>query len=75
LANKLPLGAPILTWSYNRFGYAWPGLIEACDRRLNVDTRTTWHERAALWISPSDKWGVDAQRAFPGTDEAGRRGA
>ncbi|HYE36936.1 OBAP family protein [Methylocaldum sp.] len=35
--DKMPLGAPILEWSFNRDGEALPGLIEERDRRMRTD--------------------------------------
>jgi hypothetical protein len=36
--EKLPVGAPILDWSFNRFGEAEPALVKRRDRTMGIDT-------------------------------------
>ena len=38
VGDKLPLGEPVLEWSFNRDGEDLAGLIEQRDERLNVNT-------------------------------------
>lgn len=36
--DKLPLGEPVLEWSFNRDGEEMAGLIEQRDEKLNINT-------------------------------------
>ena len=47
-AHDLPIGKPLLAWSYNRDGEAPPALIQARDQRMKVDTAEKRKERADL---------------------------
>ena len=47
-ADKLPLGEPMLAWSFNRDGEVMPGLVEQRDKRLGIDSAKLRHERADL---------------------------
>jgi hypothetical protein len=78
-SDKLPLGEPMLAWSFNRDGEALPGLVEQRDRRLGVDTAQKRRERAELEPMAKPQSGVDdlqgkfarQTRDIPGvTDEA-----
>jgi hypothetical protein len=64
--DALPLGPPMLAWSFNRDGEARPGLVEQRDRRLDIDTAGKRRERADLLPLAKPQFGVDALRAaFP----------
>jgi hypothetical protein len=59
-ADDLPLGPARLQWSFNRDGEAVPGMIDARDRRMDLNTgqaRTQRQDLAALAMSQG---GVDA---------------
>lgn len=45
---KLPVGEPMLAWSFNRDGEAQPGLIESRDRALDINSADVRAERANL---------------------------
>lgn len=60
LANDaLPLGMPMLAWSFNRDGEAMPGLVEERDRKMNIDSMKKRKERADLAASAKPQSGVD----------------
>ncbi len=59
-AQKLPVGQPLLAWSYNRDGEAPPGLVEDRDRRLDIDTAEKREQRAELAPRARPQMGVDA---------------
>lgn len=66
VADKLPMGEPMLAWSFNRDGEARPGLIEQRDKRMNIDTGETRRERNDLRALAKPQEGVDALKgAFP----------
>src|SRR5690606_32631683 len=58
--DPLPVGEPRLAWSFNRFGEADPGLIEARDRALGVDTEERRRGREDLVPLAEPQHGVDA---------------
>jgi hypothetical protein len=60
--DKLPLGKPILEWSFNRDGEEMPGLIEQRDQRLNINTQEKRQERADLTPLAKPQLGADALR-------------
>ncbi|HEU4655121.1 MAG TPA: OBAP family protein [Steroidobacteraceae bacterium] len=65
-ADKLPLGAPMLAWSFNHDGEAKPGLIETRDKRMGVDTNEKLRDRADLQSLAHPQSGVDDLKgAFP----------
>ena len=45
-SDHLPLGEPMLAWSFNHDGEAAPGLAEARDQRFGVDSQKLREERA-----------------------------
>src|SRR5690606_38249958 len=47
-ANALPVGEPMLAWSYNRDGEAPDKLLEERDERLKVDIWAKREDRASL---------------------------
>jgi hypothetical protein len=66
-AQKLPVGKPLLAWSYNRDGEAPPGLVEARDQRMKVNTAEKRRERAAFAAKAKPQQGVDDLKAkLPG---------
>lgn len=77
--DRLPLGDPSLGWSFNREGEAQPGLIEARDRKLKVDSNELRRKRTGLEKSARPQSGVDAlkdkfdrsTRAIPGVVDKG----
>ena len=62
-ANKLPIGSPMLAWSYNRDGEAPPDLVAARDQRMHVDTRAKREQRADLASRAKPQMGTDAVHA------------
>jgi hypothetical protein len=64
--DALPLGEPVLAWSFNRDGEALPGLVEQRDARLQVDTDTRRNARRGLTELAQPQHGVAALREhFP----------
>ncbi|HRO61288.1 MAG TPA: OBAP family protein [Burkholderiaceae bacterium] len=62
----LPLGPPMLAWSFNRDGEAKPGLVERRDEQVGIDTAEKRRERTDLQSLAKPQAGVDALRsAFP----------
>src|SRR5690606_25488600 len=67
-ADPLPLGPPVLQWSFNRDGEAQPGMVEARDRRMEFDTTEAREERRQFVPLARPQGGVDALAgAFPQT--------
>ncbi|QOY92745.1 OBAP family protein [Massilia sp. UMI-21] len=65
-ADKLPLGEPMLAWSFSREGEAAPGLVEARDRRMGVSTADKRRQRSDLVPLARPQSGVDALKGkFP----------
>jgi hypothetical protein len=58
-AHQLPVGKPMLAWSYNRDGEAPPGLVAARDKRMKVDTAEKRRGRAAFATKAKPQMGVD----------------
>lgn len=58
-ADALPLGEPMLAWSFNRDGEAAPGLVEQRDKRLGVSSADKRRERADLRPLARPQAGVD----------------
>lgn len=58
--DKLPLGDPMLAWSFNRDGEAIPGLIESRDKRLKINSVEKRKNRADLVSIAKPQTGVDA---------------
>ena len=59
-ARELPVGRPMLAWSYNRDGEAPAKLVEARDQRMGVSTAEKRKERADLAAKANPQVGVDA---------------
>jgi hypothetical protein len=58
-ASLLPLGEPMLAWSFNRDGEARPGLVETRDREMDVSTAQKRKDRADLRKLAKPQSGVD----------------
>jgi hypothetical protein len=58
-ADELPLGEPMLAWSFNRDGEARPGLVEQRDERMGVDTADKRRARGDLAAIANPQSGVD----------------
>ncbi len=66
--DRLPYGPALLAWSFNRNGEALPGLVEARDRRMDIDSAAIARRRQALVPLARPQEGVDAMRSdFRGT--------
>jgi hypothetical protein len=64
--DKLPLGPPMLAWSFNRDGEAKPGLVEQRDTKMDISTAEKRRQRADLQSLAKPQSGVDALKsAFP----------
>ena len=64
--DRLPLGAPMLAWSFNRDGEAQPALTAQRDRALRVDSADKRRRRADLVPLARPQSGVDDLKdAFP----------
>jgi hypothetical protein len=57
--DKLPLGDPMLAWSFNRDGEILPGMLERRDKTMDVDTAQTRQDRAELRSLAKPQSGVD----------------
>lgn len=57
--QQLPLGEPMLAWSFNRDNEIAPGLVARRDARLGRDTAATRAERAELLPLAKPQAGVD----------------
>jgi hypothetical protein len=57
--DALPLGEPMLAWSFNRDGEAAPGLVEDRDQRMGLNTAATRERRADLKALAKPQSGVD----------------
>jgi hypothetical protein len=64
--DRLPLGPPMLAWSFNRDGEAKDALVAQRDRKLSVDTAEKRRQRADLQQLARPQSGVDdLKAAFP----------
>ena len=69
-ADPLPMGDPHLAWSFNRDGEAKPGLVQARDEKLGVDTAEKKRERQDLVQRAKPQCGVDVLRGkLPGASD------
>ena len=57
--DMLPLGEPMLAWSFNRDGEAAPGLVEKRDKEMKIDSAQKRKERADLVRFARPQGGVD----------------
>lgn len=58
-ADKLPLGDPMLAWSFSREGEAMPGLVEKRDNKMGINSAKTRKDRADLRQLAKPQSGVD----------------
>ncbi|HEU5073930.1 MAG TPA: OBAP family protein [Polyangiaceae bacterium] len=58
-AHELPVGQPLLAWSYNRDGEVPPELVARRDARMRVDTSDKRSQRADLASGAKPQSGVD----------------
>jgi hypothetical protein len=64
--DKLPLGPPMLAWSFNRDGEAKPGLVEQRDKKMDINSAEKRRQRADLQSLAKPQSGVDdLKAAFP----------
>lgn len=59
VGDQLPVGPPVLAWSFSRDGEAIPAMIERRDKRLGVSTAETRRQRADLQKLAQPQSGVD----------------
>ena len=74
LGTALPLGEPMLGWSFNREGEAKPGLVEKRDKKLKINTPAMRKQRTDLEQYAKPQSGVDDLKgkfARPTTDIPG----
>lgn len=64
-SHDLPVGSPMLAWSYNRDGEIPAALIGARDQRMKVDTSQKRKDRADLASKAKPQMGVDALMLKP----------
>jgi hypothetical protein len=65
-ADKLPLGEPMLAWSFGRDGELRPELLEARDKRMKVNSNEKRRDRANLESMAHPQSGVDdIKGSFP----------
>jgi hypothetical protein len=70
-SDALPLGPARLQWSFNRDGEAAPGLVEARDKRMDMDTAAARKDRQDLARLAKPQGGVDAMAGmFPNAKDA-----
>lgn len=68
--DRFPLGEALLAWSFNRDGEARPGLTEARDERMEMDTEETRRKRQKLIPMANPQSGADVLKgAFEGPTE------
>jgi hypothetical protein len=77
-SDRLPMGDPALAWSFNADNEVPPALVDARNRRLDVDGQALRKERMALVPDARPQEGVNAlashfpmRRPVPGVWEAG----
>jgi len=57
--DKLPMGGPMLAWSFNRDGEALPGMVEKRDKTMGIDSTQVRGDRADLQPPAKPQSGVD----------------
>ena len=57
--DNLPLGEPMLGWSFSRDGEAAPGLVEKRDRNMRINSAEKRKQRADLKQFARPQSGVD----------------
>ena len=81
-SDNLPMGGPMLAWSFNRDGEALPAMVEKRDRTMGIDSTQVRGDRADLQPLAKPQSGVDnlkgkfgcSTRAVPGVVDS-RTGA
>jgi hypothetical protein len=64
--DSLPVGPPRLQWSFNRDGEEMPGMVEARDKRMDLNTAEARRDRQDLASLARPQGGVDAMAGvFP----------
>ncbi|CAA9890176.1 conserved exported hypothetical protein [Candidatus Methylobacter favarea] len=64
--DQMPLGEPMLEWSFNRDGEELPGLLEQRDQRMGISTEEKRRSRQDLAPLAKPQNGVDALKGkFP----------
>lgn len=58
-ADKLPLGEPMLAWSFNRDGEAKPGLVETMEKKFKIKSQEKRSDRSVLSEEAKPQEGVD----------------
>jgi hypothetical protein len=58
-SHELPIGKPLLAWSYNRDGEAPASLVQARDERMDISTSEKRKDRADLSSKAKPQMGVD----------------
>ena len=70
-ADKLPLGKPMLAWSFNHDGEAKPGLVERRDKEMEIKTSELRKGRQDLVALAKPQAGVEAlKEQFSGPTQA-----
>ena len=76
--DKMPLGDPMLAWSFNHDGEANPALVERRDKDMGIDSEALKSERKDLLSAAHPQGGVDAiksrfpnGRSVPGVKDSG----
>jgi hypothetical protein len=59
-AEKLPLGEPMLAWSFNHDREAKPGLVERRDKEMDTHTSERRKDRQDLVALATPQAGVEA---------------
>lgn len=58
--EKIPMGAPMLAWSFNRDGEIQPGMIEDRDKKMGLNSQEIRRRRQDLVSLAKPQSGVDA---------------
>jgi len=66
-AEKLPLGKPMLAWSFNHDGEAKPGLVEQRDKQMDMNTSARRKARQDLVALAKPQAGVEALKGVRDT--------
>ena len=69
--DKLPMGEPMLAWSFNRDGEAKEGLVERRDKAMGINSSEIRRERQEFVSLAKPQEGVNAlQGAFSGPTQS-----
>lgn len=60
--DRLPLGHPVLAWSFSRFGEADPALVAERDQRMGINSEQLRQQRQDLVPLAHPQAGVDAPK-------------